>query len=142
MRITLAIASAVLLCAEVRAQERIELNSHFCRDYFFVGVTLAPREGYPEDRTLWFVHDTGAGSTFVDPDALERVTGRQDLAGMDRVNIVGATSGEVNINRMPARVQDLDHLVHASAAARERHAVDVELFLHPTAARAQHEAPA
>lgn len=50
------------------------LPAEMCRNYFFLPVTLAPREGYPQDRTLWFLHDTGASDSYVDPDSVERVS--------------------------------------------------------------------
>lgn len=112
MRAIQILGLAVLLTASAAAQDRIELDSYFCRDYFFVGVTLADREGYAEDRTLWFVHDTGASNSFVDPDAIERVSGR-NVRNVNRINITGASSGDVSINRMPARVRELDHLANA-----------------------------
>lgn len=90
----------------------IIVPSETCRGYFFIPVTLAPREGYPEDRTLWFLYDTGASSTFVDPDSINRVSTANTRAG-GRVNIVDATAGPISFNRLPARVRELDHLSKA-----------------------------
>ena len=87
----------------------IIVPTEMCRGYWFVPITLSERDGYPEDRTLWFIYDTGASSTYVDPDSLARVSNR-DFSGHDRVNIVDATAGPVNFNRVPARVRQLDHL--------------------------------
>lgn len=90
----------------------IIVPTEHCRGYFFIPVTLSPRPGYPEDRTLWFIYDTGASATFVDPDSINRVSNVETRSG-GRVNIVDATSGPINFNRMPARVRDLEHLSKA-----------------------------
>lgn len=94
---------------EAPAPASYQLPVELCRGFWFVPITLAPREGYPEDRTLWFIYDTGAGYSVVDPDSLRRVT-RRDIAEGVRANILDATSGPVTFNRLPARVTDLDHL--------------------------------
>ena len=56
MRALLVVALAVFLHAFAWASTTaetapIELPTEMCRDYFFVPITLAPKEGYPEDRT-------------------------------------------------------------------------------------------
>ncbi|MFT5783832.1 MAG: hypothetical protein ACI9JE_001154 [Candidatus Krumholzibacteriia bacterium] len=86
--------------------------TEMCRGYFFIPVTLAPKEGAPEDRTLWFLFDTGAGSTHVDGESLERVTGKKFKRGQ-RVTIKKAKAGPANIVKMSVKVADLDHLSHA-----------------------------
>jgi len=108
MRMMSALALGAAL-AGTAAADPIDVPTEMCRGYFFVPISLADREGYPEDRVLWFLYDTGASTTYVDPDAIERVSGRS-MDGLDRVNITGATAGPVNYNRLPARLTDLDHL--------------------------------
>ena len=83
--------------------------TEMCRGYFFVPVTLSPKEGYAEDRTLWFIYDTGAGGSFVDPESIERVTGMRLKSGQS-VSIKDASAGPVSINKLPAKTTDLDHL--------------------------------
>ncbi|MEN0653763.1 MULTISPECIES: hypothetical protein [Hyphobacterium] len=104
--------SALVLGASLAgtaAADPIVVPTEMCRGYFFVPVSLAAREGYPDDRVLWFLYDTGASTTYVDPEAIERVSGRS-MAGLERVTITGATAGPVNYNRLPARLSQLDHL--------------------------------
>ena len=96
---------------EPEAESRI-IPSEMCDGFFFVPITLAPREGYPEDRTLWYIYDTGASSTYTDPDSIERVSGIQ-LDNGDRANITDATAGPLTFHRLPSRIRDLDHLSHA-----------------------------
>lgn len=93
------------------------LPGETCRGYFFVPITLQAREGAPDrDRTLWFIYDTGASVSHVDPDSLERASGRRIPAGR-RVRITDATAGPVTYNALPARVSELDHL--STALGRE-----------------------
>ncbi|GEM_PF-1380633 len=94
------------------ASESRVVPTELCRNFFFVPVTLADREGYPQDRTLWFIYDTGNEATVVDPDSLERVSNR-DFDRGDRVNLVEATAGPVTWNRLPTRLRELDHLAMA-----------------------------
>jgi hypothetical protein len=100
------------LPAAAAGQDTHVVPTEMCRDYFFVPVVMAERDDRAPDeagRTLWFLFDTGAAVTHVDPDAIERITGR-DVSGNRRIAIVDAHSGPVSFNRLPARVSELDHL--------------------------------
>jgi len=91
------------------------LPTEMCGDYFFVPITLAAREGAPADaesRTLHLLFDTGASSTSIDPDALERVSGRRIEPGA-RVTIHHLGAGPVTWSRLRARLRELDHLADA-----------------------------
>lgn len=89
--------------------EPLRLPTEMCRGFFLLPVTLAPRKGYPEDRTLWFLYDTGASNSYVDPGALERVSRRRIETGT-RVDLVDATLGSLKVRRLPAKVANLEHL--------------------------------
>lgn len=85
------------------------LPTEMCRGYFFVPVALPARAGQPADRTLWFLYDTGAAYSVVDPDAVARVSSSTVEAGQT------ARFGDVAVGSAPvagfeARVVDLDHL--------------------------------
>jgi len=96
--------------AQTPPEAGIPVPTEMCLGYFFVPVTLRARDDAPDrDRTLWFVYDTGASTTYVDADSLERVSGRRIDEG-DRVRITDATAGRVTYHTLPARVGDLDHL--------------------------------
>ena len=118
--IAVAIAT-VSFSTPITAQQEPDDNSantiivptEMCRGYFLIPLTLAPREGYAEDRTLWLLHDTGAGATYIDPDSIERVTGRRFRVGQ-RANIRNATAGIVSYDPIRIRIQELDHLSHAA----------------------------
>lgn len=121
-----ALAFSILLSSAACAQQEAASNeasptetsdvriipTEMCDGYFFIPVTLADREGYPDGRTLWFLHDTGASYSIVDPDSLERVSDTRVETG-DRVNIRDATSGPLTFNRLPVRARELDHLSRA-----------------------------
>lgn len=114
MRAVFVVALAVFLHAFAEASTAvedapIELPTEMCRNYFFVPVTLASKEGYPEDRTLWFLHDTGASSSFVDPDSIKRVANIRPEPGT-RVNMRDVSIGPLEYSRITARASELDHL--------------------------------
>lgn len=86
----------------------ITIPTEMCRGYFFVPVTLPAREDRPADRTLWLLYDTGASTTHLDPDSIERISG-QRLAVGQRANITDARLGSLTVSMSP-RVTELDHL--------------------------------
>ena len=59
----------------------IVVPTQVCRGYFFVPITMAERNEVPGDHTLWFLFDTGASSSFVDPDSIERFSGKRVKTG-------------------------------------------------------------
>lgn len=87
----------------------VVLPTEICRGYFFLPVKLSERKDVQGDRTLWFLFDTGASSSFVDPDSLERVSGKRVKTGR-KVNIREATLGSLEFRKLRARVKNLDHL--------------------------------
>lgn len=88
--------------------------TEMCRGYFFVPVVVG-EDPDAEERTLWFIYDTGADTTHVDPDSLERATGKRVATG--RTARFDARSGPISYERFRARVRDLDHL--STALGRE-----------------------
>ncbi|WP_291845381.1 PDZ domain-containing protein [Maricaulis sp.] len=112
MKKVAAVIIALLLIGKAQAQitEPVALPSQVCRGYFFVPVTLEVREGEsPADRTLWFLYDTGASTSYVDPDSLERVAGRRINSGV-RASFGEVSVGDLQLTGLRARVRDLDHL--------------------------------
>lgn len=96
--------------ADAQTIDPVVLPSQMCRGYFFLPVTLEVREGdTAEGRTLWFLFDTGAASSYVDPDSIERVSGRR-LDSDVRANFGRVTTGPVTLTGLRARVRELDHL--------------------------------
>lgn len=91
------------------AEFPITVPSEMCRGYFFVPVTLRPGEDGAEDRTLWFIYDTGASSTYVDPDSVARISPTRLREGQ-RANFPEMSMGPLRVTSLRARVQDLDHL--------------------------------
>lgn len=84
------------------------LPAEICRGFWLLPVTLEPGPS-GEDRVLWFLHDTGASNTYLDPDSIERVSG-QVLAEGTTARLTNATSGPLSFNTLPTEVLDLDHL--------------------------------
>ncbi|MEO1040541.1 MAG: PDZ domain-containing protein [Pseudomonadota bacterium] len=102
-------SGAPVRAGAVQADREIVVPTELCRGFWFIPVTLQPRDREAPSRTLWFLHDTGASNSYVDPDSLERVTGRR-LEANRRVRIVDASAGPVRFNRLSVRVDELDHL--------------------------------
>ncbi|MFG0274472.1 MAG: PDZ domain-containing protein [Phycisphaerales bacterium] len=117
MRLLLILSLLAISVSSARAEEGREhvVPTEMCVDFFIVPITLAPRDGAPEDaegRTLRLLFDTGASTSSIDPDAIERVTGRRFKPGT-RLTIHEAAAGPVTWNRLAARVNELDHIGHA-----------------------------
>ena len=76
-----------------------------CRGYFFLPVTLDVRDGETaQDRTLWFLYDTGASASYVDPDSIERVSGQRLDSGV-RANFGRVTPGPVTVDASERRAK-------------------------------------
>lgn len=96
--------------AAARTIDPVVLPSQMCRGYFFLPVTLDVRDGETaQDRTLWFLYDTGASASYVDPDSIERVSGQRLDSGV-RANFGRVTTGPVALTGLRAGVRELDHL--------------------------------
>lgn len=87
----------------------IVVPTQVCRGYFFVPITMHERDDVPGEHTLWFLLDTGASSSFVDPDSIERFSGKRVKTGK-KVNIRDARLGPLKFRTLKARVKNLDHL--------------------------------
>ncbi len=92
--------------------ESFLVPSENCRDYFLIPITLATSEDSPAAEPLWFLYDTGASETWVDPSSVERASGVRVETGQ-RAVIRDATAGPVKFNKLRAKVGNLDHLSHA-----------------------------
>lgn len=86
----------------------ITLPADYEGDYFFLPMQLDGRE----DRILWFLYDTGASYTVVDPESLGRVTEWGPSQGT-RVRLPALHCGDAVLTKVSARVKDLDHLRNA-----------------------------
>ncbi len=97
-----------------RAEERREeddrqtphvLPTEMCRSYFLVTVSLNGQDG----RTLVLLLDTGAATTILDPDSVERVAGKRVASGA-RIRLRDASAGPLKLTRLSARARELDHI--------------------------------
>ncbi|MGB0951651.1 MAG: hypothetical protein ACPG31_00355 [Planctomycetota bacterium] len=85
-----------------------KLPVEYENEYFFVPLAL---EG-EEDRVLWFLYDTGASITVVDPDSLAKVSTWDSSQGKE-VRFGHMQSGPLRLGDLSARVMELNHLQHA-----------------------------
>ncbi|MEC9251068.1 MAG: hypothetical protein VX501_10490 [Pseudomonadota bacterium] len=83
--------------------------SEMCRGYFFVPVTRQDRGDDADGGTLWFIYDTGASTSYVDPDSVARISSTP-LRNGQRASFPEMNMGSLRVSRLRARVQDLDHL--------------------------------
>lgn len=90
----------------------VVVPSEMCGEYFLVPITLAPRDDRPAERTLWFIYDTGASISHVDPSSVARASGVKVKPGQWAV-IRDASAGPVKFNKLRAKVNNLDHLSRA-----------------------------
>ena len=93
--------------ADADRGERV-LPAELCRGFWLMPVELEPGPSGVR-HTLWFLHDTGASATYVEPDSIERVSGQRVETGA-RVRLSDASSGPLTINSLTARAAELDHL--------------------------------
>lgn len=90
----------------------IIVPTEICRGFYLVPVTLSPRADRPQESTLWFLYDTGASDSYVDPSSVQRASGVKVKPGQWAV-IRDAAAGPVKFNKLRAKVIDLDHLSRA-----------------------------
>jgi hypothetical protein len=88
--------------------EWIELPADYRGHYFMLPI----RFDGEEERTLWFLYDTGANISVVDADSLAAVSSWEPAQGAS-VDLVDLSCGPLDIRRMPVQVLQLDHLQHA-----------------------------
>lgn len=81
------------------------LPTERCGGFFFVQMAFAG----DADRILSMLLDTGASHTVIDPDSLERVSGKRIEAGR-RARLPEMTAGEITFRGIQASVLSLDHL--------------------------------
>lgn len=99
---------ALLAAQPAAAPEDVVLPAELCRGFWLLPVEFEPGED-GQARTLWFLHDTGASRTVVDPDSIEQLSG-QRLEDDQRIALTDARSGRLKINRLSGRVTELDHI--------------------------------
>lgn len=101
-----AVALVLLFAGGVTtAEESSVVPTESCGDYFLIPMAF----GGDEERILWMLLDTGASHTVLDPDSLERVSGKRVASGK-RVNLPRMTAGDIEFTGMGARLRSLDHL--------------------------------
>lgn len=100
--------SSVTPGQEPAAGDWTTLPVDFADEYFFLPLAV---EGQ-EDRVLWFLYDTGASITVVDPDSLEEASAWVPSMGED-VRFGHLTCGALSLRDLSANVHQLDHLQHA-----------------------------
>ena len=98
---------ALVVCGVSTAEieSSIVLPTERCGEFFFVQMAFAG----DSERILSMLLDTGASHTVIDPDSLERVSGKHVPTGR-RARLPQMTAGEITFSGIDASVMSLDHL--------------------------------
>ena len=102
------LAATALGPGSLHAAGEVVIPSETCRGLWIVPVSF---ESDP-DSPLRFLLDTGASYTSVDPDAVERLTGRRVREGK-WVRLRGGEAGPMRIRKTKAKVHEMDHSARA-----------------------------
>jgi hypothetical protein len=100
---------AVVSHAEEPAGETI-VSTEICTGLWIVDLVWAPEGREPQD--LVAVFDTGAGSAFIDPDAIERISGKRIKEGK-RAKLEDMSVAGRSFHTFRPEVKDLDHISRA-----------------------------
>jgi len=108
-----ALAIALLLVGLIgpgstHATEETVVPSETCRGLWVVPVSY----GDGPERTLRFLLDTGASYTSVDPDAVERLTGKRVRSGK-WARLRDGEAGPMKIRKMKAKIHEMDRTAGA-----------------------------
>lgn len=101
-------AALVASASSAHAGEAVVISRELCNGIWFVPMTWTGDSGRQQELTAIF--DTGGSSLLIDPDALERASGRRVAVGRG-VNMTGeiAASG-LKFTTFRPRVEEMDHL--------------------------------
>lgn len=108
MRLAAAMLLGSLVVPGLVAADGHVVPSERCRGLWIVPLSFGERS----DETLQMVFDTGAASTSIDPQSLERSHGRRVKAGK-KVRLREVHVGPATVDRLTATVHDMDHLSRA-----------------------------
>lgn len=112
-------AFLLLSASAVAADGSLVVSRDLCNGLWMVPLKWTSKSG--ERHELTAVFDTGGLGLFVDPDSLERISGKRIAAGKE-VSIEGVSASGLKFSTFRPRVRELDHL----AAALGR---DFDVFL-------------
>lgn len=92
----------------VQGPEEHVVPTTFCGNYIVLEFEFASSP----DRHLRMLLDTGASISFVDPDSIERISGKRVKVGK-RAKLSDLSAGPLKFNKLSAKVMELDHIAQA-----------------------------
>jgi len=102
------VASALLAASTANAAESVVISRELCNGLWIVPLTwTSEKSGRSHELTAVF--DTGGLNLLIDPDGLERVSGRRINEG-NRVRMEGVSASGLNFSKFRPRVQEMSHL--------------------------------
>jgi len=102
------LAVVTLVPTPLRATEETVIPSETCRGLWVVPVSY----GNDPDQVVRFLLDTGASYTSIDPDAVERLTGRRLRTGK-WVRLRDGEAGPMKIRKIKAKVHEMERTSRA-----------------------------
>ncbi len=104
----LMLLASMALAAE--PPQEVVVSTELCSGLWLVELEWSPEGKAPQQLTAVF--DTGGSSGFIDPDGLERISGKRIEEGK-RVRMEDLSVAGKPFNKFRVRVRDLDHLSRA-----------------------------
>ena len=111
----MALAASLMLlltsvaASETRASETV-LTDQLCSGLFYIPLRWVSEDG--QEHELLALFDTGASITLIDPDTVERISGKRLETGT-RAVMQNVTVAGLSFSKFSPRVRELDHLGQA-----------------------------
>lgn len=99
---------SLVVPAATASAEPLVVSRELCNGLWIVPLTWTSQEG-GKSRELTAVFDTGGSNLLIDPDGLERVSGRRIDEGQ-RVRMAGVSASELQFSKFRPRVREMSHL--------------------------------
>lgn len=96
-----------LLASSAYAADPVVISRELCNGVWLVPLQWQSNTGEVHELTALF--DTGGSNLLIDPDSLERVSGRRIREGK-RVRMEGVSAGDVDFRTFRPRVKEMSHL--------------------------------
>lgn len=108
IRTLLAASLAWLWVSAAESEEPLVISRQLCSGLWIVPLTWKSADG-ERSHSLTAVFDTGGSAPFIDPDSLERISGRRIESGR-RVRMEGVAAPGIEFTTFRPRVREMSHI--------------------------------